>query len=329
MAGSAAGPGVGNSRYRPGMNFVETDLRPPSGTQWTIGAEGQEAVVVEVGGGLRTYRSGDVDYVDGYAADEICAGSAGQILAPWPNRIRDGQYNHEGRSLQLSLSEPDRGTAIHGLVNWLPWQLVDQRPESVTVQCELSAQPGYPWSLLLRTRWQVGAGGLRASHEVTNLSAQPCPFGLSVHPYLRLPDVAVDDITLRVPGRNRLLLDGRLLPIGAARVAGSEYDFTTGRRIGNLVLDTCFGDVAADPEGGSTVTLTGPDPTVAVSIWADPAFGWWQVYTGDTLGGERRRRSVAVEPMTCPPDAFRSGRDVIRIGSGETWRAEWGIRPGR
>ncbi|MEN3609230.1 aldose 1-epimerase family protein [Plantactinospora sp. ZYX-F-223] len=304
--------------------------RPLSGAQWTISAAGQEAVVVEVGGGLRAYRANGVDYLDGYAEDELPAGSAGQVLAPWPNRIRDGQYTFAGQELQLPLTEPQRHTAIHGLVNWLPWRLVEQRPDAVVVGCEMPAQVGYPWPLSLRAQWQVGADGLRVRHEATNVGTAPCPFGFSVHPYLRLPGVAVDDLRLRVPGRSRLLLDGRLLPIGAAKVTGGEYDFTEPRRIGRAVLDLAFGDLdpALTHDWGSSVTLSGPDPEAAVSIWADPSFGWWQVFTGDTLLGDRYRRSVAVEPMTCPPDAFRSGRDVIVLEPGQTWQGSWGIRPG-
>ncbi|ROT34035.1 aldose 1-epimerase family protein [Micromonospora sp. HM5-17] len=312
------------------MENVTTAVRPLSGAQWTISADGHEAVVVEVGGGLRAYRAKGVDYVDAYGEDELPAGAAGQILAPWPNRIRDGRYTFGGRSLQLPLTEPERHTALHGLVNWLPWRLVSQRSDSLVIRCEMPAQLGYPWPLEFQAEWRVGADGLRAEHQVTNVGREPCPFGFSVHPYLQLPGVAVDDLLLRVPGRSRLLLDGRLLPIGAVKVAGGEYDFTTPRRIGPAVLDVAFGDLDPDQvdENGSSVTLVSPDSSASVSIWADPSFGWWQVFTGDTLSGERHRRSVAVEPMTCPPDAFRSGKDVIVLEPGQTWRAVWGIRPG-
>jgi aldose 1-epimerase len=139
--------------------------------------------------------------------------------------------------------------------------------------------------------------------------------------------VSVDDAVLHVPARTRLLVDSRLLPIGAAKVAGTEYDFSAPRRIGATALDTAFGDVEPGPDGRSTVTLAAPAGTPAVAIWADACFGWWQVFTGDALTGERRRRSVAVEPMTCPPDAFRSGRDVIVLEPGQSWSGAWGIRP--
>jgi aldose 1-epimerase len=297
-----------------------------SGTQWTIEAADQRAVLVEVGGGLRSYTAAGHEILDGFGADEIAPAGAGQILAPWPNRIRDGQYTFDGEHHQLALTEPAKNTAIHGLVNWSRWHLVEQTPASVTVECYLPAQVGYPWSLLLRTRWSLGADGLRADHEVTNTSGRNAPFGFSVHPYFQLTDTAVEDITLRVPARTRVLTDGRLLPIGAVKIAGSEYDYSEPRRIGEAVLDVTFGDLGYDADGGSSVALAAPSGQ-SISIWADGAFRWWQAFTGDTLAGARHRRSVAIEPMTCPPDAFRSGRDLTVLVPDQTWRASWGVRP--
>jgi aldose 1-epimerase len=298
-----------------------------SGTQWIIEAEGQRAVLVEIGGGIRTYTVAGREILDGFSEDEIAPACAGQILAPWPNRIRDGQYTFEEESYQLALTEPAKHTAIHGLVNWSRWRLVEQKADTVTLEFDLPPQVGYPWSLLLRTRWSIGADGLRADHEVTNTSDHNAPFGFSVHPYFVLEGVPVEDISLQVPARTRVLADSRLLPIGAVKIAGSEYDYTEPRRIGEAVLDTTFGDITNDPDGTSAVTLIGPAGTSALTVWADAKFRWWQVFTADTLRGERHRRSVAIEPMTCPPDAFRSGRDLTVLAPGQTWTATWGVRP--
>ncbi|MPZ26324.1 MAG: aldose epimerase [Micromonosporaceae bacterium] len=298
------------------------DAPAPSGAQWTISYQDQQAVLVEIGGGVRRWRVGGVDLLDGYRAGELCPGGAGQVLAPWPNRIRDGRYSFAGVAHQLPLTEPDRHTAMHGLVRWLPWRLVDTSGSSVTCQCTLPAQPGYPWSLSLRTVWSLSSAGLAATHHVTNLAGTSAPFGLAVHPYLRPPDTPVADLRLAVPARSRLLTDTRMLPIGAAKTDGTDWDFTTPRSIGEAVLDTTFGTLTPDRDGGSTVTLTTPDGA-ALSVWADSNFHYWQVFTGDTLPGDRRRRAVAVEPMTCPPDAFRSGRDVVTLEPGATWHATW------
>jgi aldose 1-epimerase len=208
----------------------------------------------------------------------------------------------------------------------VPWQLVKSAPDRVTIGYDSPAQPGYPWPLRLATTWSLSADGLRVDHEATNLGVQDCPFGLGTHPYLHIDGVPVDDLELRLPAHSRLLVDGRLLPMGEAKVAGGPYDFSEPRRIGDAHLDTAFGDADHDAEGLTTARLSNPDGTRAREIWADRAFGWWQVYTGDTLHADRLRRSVAIEPMTCPPDAFRSGRDVVTIQPGETWRGSWGIR---
>lgn len=297
-----------------------------SGTQWSIEADGHRATVVEIGGVLRGYAAGDRPVLDGFAPHELAPGSAGQILAPWPNRIRDGKYSFEDTAYQLPLTEPARHNAIHGLTNWVRWHLIGEAPGSVTVGYDIPPQVGYPWLLELRTTWTVSADGLRCDQAVTNASGGNAPFGYSVHPYLQLPGVAVDDTLLRVPGKVRVLTDARLLPIGAVKVSGTEYDFTEPRRLGDAILDTAFGDLDRDPDGGSSVTIAAPDGSASVTVWADQNFGWWQVFSGDTLHGERHRRSFAIEPMTCPPDAFRSGRDLITLSPGQTWQASWGVR---
>jgi aldose 1-epimerase len=294
----------------------------PSGAQYPIEYADQRAVVVEVGGGLRSYDVAGQEIVDGYAPDEIAPASAGQLLAPWPNRIRDGRYAWQGHSYRLALSEPANDNAIHGLVRWLSWSVVSAGPDAVTLSCALPPHPGYPWRLDLTVTWSLGPDGLRATHTATNRSASAAPFGLGAHPYLRVPGIPVDEIVLTVPGERLLVVDGRKLPAGATRVAGTDLDFTGGRRVGALRLDTAFGPTA----GGSAVRLSTVDSARSVTVWADGNFHWWQVFTADSLAEPRNRRAVAVEPMTCPPDAYRSGKDLITLEPGRTWRGEWGIR---
>jgi aldose 1-epimerase len=297
-----------------------------SGTQWSIESGEHRATVVEVGGVLRSYAVGAREIVDGFGTDEPSPASAGQILAPWPNRIRDGQYTFEGTAYQLALTEPARHNAIHGLTNWARWSLAEQTADAVTLTFDLPPQVGYPFALTLTTRWSVSADGLRCEQRVTNTGDTNAPWGYSVHPYLRLPGVPVNDTLLRVPGRIRVLADSRLLPIGAVKVAGTEYDFVAPRKVGELVLDTTFGEIQAEADGTSSVTIAAPDGSAEVHVWGDGTFKWWQVFSGDTLHGERFRRSFAIEPMTCPPDAFRSGRDLIVLEPGTTWSATWGVR---
>jgi aldose 1-epimerase len=299
---------------------------PPTGAQFPIRSGEHAAVVVEVGGGLRTYAVGGQEVVDGYAEDELPPGGAGQVLAPWPNRLRDGRYTWQGHTYQVALSEAPHHNAIHGLVRWLPWRPVSVSDTAVTLSCVLPPHPGYPWRLELTTTWSFGAAGLAAEHTATNRSDTAAPFGLGVHPYVLLPGTRVDDVVLTIPADRRLLVDTRKLPLGARAVAGTEWDFTAGRRIGAARLDTTFG--GGVPGDGSAVTLSTVDGTRRVTVWAGAPFRWWQAFTGDGLAAPRTRRAVAVEPMTCPPDAYHSGRDLVTLKPGETWAGRWGITPG-
>jgi aldose 1-epimerase len=295
----------------------------PTGAQYEIRSGDQVATVVELGGGLRAYQVGGRDVVDGYAETELPPAAHGQVLAPWPNRLRDGRYHWHGADYQVPLTEPRNGNAIHGLVSWLPWQGTPVDGSAVRMSCALPPTHGYPWRLELTTVWSVGPDGLRAEHGIVNRSDTAAPFGLGVHPYVAVPGTPVDDLVLTVPAHLRLRVDGRKLPIAVTATDGTEWDYAEGRRIGAAVLDTAFH--GAPPAEGSAVVLTGGSSRV--SVWADGGFPWWQVFTGDTLGPPRARRSVAVEPMTCPPDAFRSGRDLVTLEPGAAWHGAWGIRP--
>ena len=146
----------------------------PSGEQWVIAHGGQEVTVVEVGGGLREYRRGGVDVLAGYAVDEQCRAGRGQLLMPWPNRLRDGRYTFDGVEYQLGLSDPSHGNASHGLARWVSWSLVERSEAGLTVGCRLHPQPGWPGVLDLSANYVLTARGWRAA-DATNIGDTLAP----------------------------------------------------------------------------------------------------------------------------------------------------------
>jgi aldose 1-epimerase len=68
----------------------------PSGKQITIATKSQQAVVVEVGGGLRSYSVGGRELLDGYGAVELSSSGRGQVLIPWPNSWKMGAMSSTG-----------------------------------------------------------------------------------------------------------------------------------------------------------------------------------------------------------------------------------------
>ncbi len=194
------------------MNAVK--VLPPSGAQLELRQGDQRAVVVEVGGGLRSYEVGRRRILDGYPEHVMAGGGRGQVLFPWPNRLAAGRWEHDGHALQLPLSEPGRGNAIHGLVRWSQWQLEQDGPAGAVARHTLMPLPGYPFRMSVQIRYRLGADGLTVATTVGNESARPAPFGLGFHPYIAAGDGLVDDLTLTVPAATQLLLDGNGIPTG-------------------------------------------------------------------------------------------------------------------
>ncbi|MGY1743040.1 MULTISPECIES: aldose 1-epimerase family protein [unclassified Blastococcus] len=299
----------------------------PTGEQFVLAHGAGEVTVVEVGGGLRSYRHGGRELLDGYGADEMAQHVRGHVLAPWPNRVADGRYRWDGVEQQLALTEPERATAIHGLVRFVPWTVLDRGPARLTLEHLLHPQPGYPFTLRLQVAYELTDDGLTVTTTATNDGAVPLPYGEGHHPYLvGGPGLLVDDCTLVSPGATRLEADPRGIPTGRSSVAGTPADLRAARPIGDLVLDHCFTDLERDTHGRATVRFTRPDGTGAV-LWMDEYYGYLQLYTGDTIPGERRRRGLAVEPMTCPPNAFATGEAVRRLQPGESVTGTWGLSP--
>ncbi len=284
--------------------------------------------MVEVGGALRTYTVDDNHVLDGYGLDERCTGGRGQSLIPWPNRVAGGRYRFGDRDNQLDLSEPDRSNAIHGLVRWANWTPVQDAGDRVVMAHLLHPQPGYPFTVDLRLSYFLAATGLTVSLEATNVGTSPLPFGAGAHPYLTLGTPVIDPLVLRVPASTWLRTDDRQIPAGAEAVDGTPYDFREPRRIGATSLDTAYGDLDRDDHGRARIELATADGSRAVTLWMGPSYRWLMLFTGDTLSpASKRRAGLAVEPMTCPPNAFQTGEGLVVLQPEETFSGEWGVSP--
>lgn len=301
----------------------------PTGAQWVIGHGRQELVVTEIGATLRSYTLGERDVLQGFGPTEWSHAGRGQVLAPWPNRLANGRYEFRGVAAQAALDEPERGNAIHGLVRWLPWAMEAQAQNVVTLRTLLRPTPGYPFSLELRIEYRLGREGLSVTTTAVNVGDAALPFGLGFHPYVRAGSPPVDTAVLRLPARERLVLDARSLPTGEVRpVAGTELDFTVARAIGPTRMDTAFTGLDRDGDGLAWASLEDHTGGTGAELWMDDRFSHLMCYTGDSLGDVAlRRTAVALEPMTCPPDALRSGKDLVVLEPGEEWRGAWGLRP--
>ena len=296
----------------------------PSGEQITITRGDQLAVIVEVGGGLRSYSTGGRELIDGYGAHEMSSSGRGQVLIPWPNRLEDGSYEFDGKHQQLPLNEPERRNAIHGLVRWTTWSVAERSAHRVVMQHVLYPQPGYPFLLKTSIEYALSDCGLLVRTTTTNLGSERCPYGRGAHPYLTLGTATIDRLLLTLPAGTVLRSDQRGLPVDSKDVGGTGYDFRQSRPIGSTVLDHAFTDLQRDENGFARVELRDPDSEIRVSLWVDRTYPYLMLFSGDPLPNVSRR-SLAVEPMTCPPNAFRTGISLIGLEPGCSCTGTWGI----
>jgi aldose 1-epimerase len=297
----------------------------PTGRQLELRRGGVSAVVTEVGATLRALEVGGLSILQGFPADGMPEASRGQVLIPFPNRVDRGRYAFHGRSLELPLDEPDRTNAMHGLVRWLNWAPLSSTPSRLVMGLVLHARDGYPFVLSLRVAYTLTPSGLRVRQSARNLGAVPAPYGAGFHPYLTVGTPRIDECLLRLPARTSFLVNARMIPTGRAGVAGTPLDFREPRAIGDSVMDTGFTDLERDADGLARVELAAPSGRPRLSVLLDRGYPFLQVFTGDGLPDEVRRRAIAIEPYTCAANAFNNGLGLRVLAPGECFSSVWEI----
>lgn len=293
------------------------------------------ARVDRTGAGLQALSWRGHDLVWPYTRQSGPIASQGQLLAPWPNRVASARYTFQGTEYRLDVNDPETGSAIHGLVSEAVWSTQERSEEDVTLRLDFPGTPGYPFPLELTATYRLTSGasdghGLTVTVGARNTGDSDAPYGLGFHPYLTLSTplrdlVERDEVRLEATAGSRQPADADLVPVGApVPVSGTEYDLRPpGRNPGATELDTAFTDLDRDRNERAWVRLSGPQHRVC--LWAGPGYGWLQLFSSDSLGGDLHRAHLAAEPMTCPPDALNSGTDLIVLAPGESVEHTFGI----
>jgi aldose 1-epimerase len=284
---------------------------PSTGAEHALERGRQRLVVSEAGGGARSWTVDGSELLASFASGTRDAAFAGKPLMPWPNRLRDGRYAFEGAELRVAITEPETSTALHGLTLSSRWRASRTSAHGITLSHQLRGREGYPFALDLAVGYELDSAGVVVTLRATNAGPGRAPFGAGLHPYLRL----TGDITLQVLANTRVPIDDRLLPTGPPTpLSGTELDFRHARRLGDQRLDTCFGDLERGAAGVASLTLAGPRRLV---VWMDDAFHFVQVFTADG--------AIAVEPMTCAPDAFNTGDGLLVLEPGASFTGRCGL----
>ncbi|KQR24907.1 aldose 1-epimerase family protein [Microbacterium sp. Leaf151] len=306
-----------------------------SGTPVVLRAHGYEAAIASVGASLRSLTHEGRDLVVPFDADELRPAYRGTTLAPWPNRVVDGIHHFDGVEHQLPLTEPDRAHALHGLLSWADWNVTDASDSAVTLSATITAQAGYPWWLVVSTTYRLDAAGLTQTVRATNLSDTPAPWGTGPHPYLVAGPATLDEWNLTLPADTVLeVTPDRLSPVALASVTvdADRFDFREERVLGAVEIDHAYTGLIRDADGRAEVVVTDPSGTGVAMSWAGEC-PWVQIHTADLPTGPGtpgHRAGLAVEPMTCAPDAFNDDAydfdtGVVSLDPGASHEAGWTI----
>jgi aldose 1-epimerase len=299
----------------------------PTGRRFRIARDGAVAEIAEVGAALRALTVAGVDVVPRYPGGTPTPAASGLVLVPWPNRVAGGSWMQHDERRQLAITEPATGNAIHGLLRFMPYRPVSDIPagadtDAVTLAATVFPQTGYPFRLDTEVTYRLVDDGLEVGHRITNVGPREAPVALGAHPYLMIGGTDTAALTIELDAATRFEVDDRMIPIGQTPVDDGT-DLRRPRRVGELSLDTAFGDIPRDADDRIRARLAAEDGRF-VELWAGPGFSYLQVFTTDRYPGQPL--AVAVEPMTAPADALNSGQDLHWLESGETWELHWGIR---
>lgn len=281
------------------------------------------ATIDQVGASLNSARVGDVAIVPEWADGVTRPFSSGVTLAPWPNRVRDGLWEWQGQQLQLAITEPARNTALHGLVTETVWEVASRSDDAVTLTTSIDPSPGYPFELALSLTYSLTPDGITCDTSVSNVGQIDAPVALGTHPFVCVGSEGIRTMALTSPVAERVAVDDRLLPIGMEAVEGTSFDFSQGVPISDLELDTAF---RLGGEAPFVTSLHSPSGQ-RVEVWQSSECEWIQFFITDSFPGPTGPQgAIAIEPMTAPPDALRSGTSLKVLAPGETWSISWGVR---
>jgi aldose 1-epimerase len=295
-----------------------------AGKHLVLDADGVRVEVGTVAAVLRGVTVGGIPITEPYDGTTPPPFGNGIILAPWPNRVRDGRWTHDGEEQQLDITEVARGNALHGLLRATDYEVREQTESSVTLGAFLPPQHGWPFTLDTWVRYEVRPDGVTVTHGVTNLGETRAPWAVGSHPFLRVGDAPVEDLVLTVAAATYFDVDDRLNPIAERPVDGTRFDARLGLRVGDLDYDTAFGGVTH--RDGASAWLTAPDGST-VELVQDVDWGYVQVFTTPIFPRDGvKGLAIAVEPMTAPPDALNSGQGLQWIEPGASSEGSWGLR---
>ncbi len=261
--------------------------------------------------------------LDRYDTDlelEANHGHKNSLLMPYPNRIKYGLYTFQNKEYRLPITKPEEGNAIHGFISESPFEQIgsnlQENSGSITlIYSYLGKNQGYPFIFTVQIIYTLSEVGFSMEIKTTNNGIGPMPIGVGWHPYILFEDL--ENVQLQLPPVERLLVE-KLIPTGDTE---PFKDFNEFKTIAKTEFDDCFKITSISDE--AVVRLHSLKKASVLELWqhtGDKKYNYVQMYTPPG------RKSIAVEPMTCPANSFNSRESLIVLEPAESFRVTNSIR---
>jgi aldose 1-epimerase len=188
--------------------------------------------------------------------------TASFLMAPYPNRVRDGKFTFQGQEYSLLFPEKH---AIHGDVRNRPWRVETIRPNAATIHFRSQdfADINYPFPFSVTQSFGVSNRGLLIQCSVKNEGNTSMPAGCGYHPYFkRALEGSNENVRLRFNTAGIYPTTGEVpLPTGMPRPLIPAENFSALREL-DVNLDACFAGWDGEAE------MVWPESKVSVSMHA-------------------------------------------------------------
>lgn len=165
------------------------------------------------------------------------------ILAPWVNRVRNGNYSFLGRNYQLPINEKVLGNAIHGFLARKPFVLSARESNDdyceVTLQFKYDGQSweGFPFPFVFNVIYRLySTSKLEVTFQAINTGTEPMPFACGWHPYFSFPNTSIQDYQVTFAAKEKFLSDSQMIPFKTESVNYKNGVCLSSEKLDNVFL---------------------------------------------------------------------------------------------
>jgi galactose mutarotase-like enzyme len=229
--------------------------------------------------------------------DRLPSGTGSFLMAPWPNRVRNGRITADGKAYSVPVNSGVH--AIHGTIRRRTFEVASIEKS----RCRLVSALGPEWPFPGKVVYEVSLDGpsLLQRMEV-HADEQKFPVGVGWHPWFKRR-IGGGDAVVSAPVEAVWVLDQDMTPSGHTVSPSGPTALNSGITPSAGSLDHCFRITPGRP-----TTLRWP--SLELRLDSSPEVTHLQVYTPDG--------ALCVEPQTCCIDAFRlASAGILQTGAAQ------------